>query len=199
MRARSITGAAFIVAALAQVAADAGSVRARLDARDGRESVAQSNLHLFEDLVAFRDSHPLRFDQNHVFYFHLLTNTDFMDYVLALRQEDPPRFDFWNPFLWRTLDGYTIWDAEQSRLIAVPPPPPGPPISPQGGPTPDGGGSGGNGGGLNPQSVPEPSSALLLLTGSGALLCPLRCPRSRKDAHFLPRPNPVPRNISDLT
>jgi hypothetical protein len=131
---------------------------------DAPERLAQSNLRIYENLVAVRDSHPLQFDHNHPFYAKLLTNTAFMKHEVARWELDEPRFEYWHPFLWRVLDGYLNW----SELH------PTAPSSPTGAQTitpPPAGGAGSvgttSGGGTTSgqNGVPEPPAAFLLLTG----------------------------------
>lgn len=127
---------------------------------------------LYEDLVKFRDSHPIVFDEHHWFFFGILTDPAYMERIVQRWERDEPRFDYWHPYLWRVLDGYIH---ERQFLIPPPPPPSGNEGLPGGNPSPpenhnrpsteNGGGHHSGGGGAPPQAVPEPSAFFLLLSG----------------------------------
>jgi hypothetical protein len=169
--------AVLIALALLPATAKGGSVSVRSDAREGHEFSSKSDLRIYENVVAFRDSHPDRFDYNHVFYFHLLTEAPMMDRMVSDWEAHPRRFDYWNPFLCRVLDGYTIFMDDYYAFRTDPPP--ATRVTSQGGQNPvtsqarqdpPGPGDGGGTGGISAQSVPEPSPAILLLIGATALL-----------------------------
>jgi hypothetical protein len=168
--ARPRTGALLIAFALLPATAPAGSVIVQSDARESHEISSGSNFHLYETVVAFRDSHPHRFDRNHVFYFHLLTETPVMDWIVSDWEARRRRFDYWNPFLYRVLDGYTIFLDRQFVLKSDPPPETT--LSSKGRQDPAGriGGGATGTGRIDPQSVPEPSPAILLLIASTTFL-----------------------------
>ena len=83
--------------------------------------MAQANLLCYETLVAFRDSHPVRFDHNHAFYGSLLTKTALMDLMVARWEAHEQRLKSWNPYLWRPLDGYVYYlDKRLARNSGLP-------------------------------------------------------------------------------
>ena len=84
---------ALVVAAIAWLApgVDAGAIHIRYGV-DAPRRMAQANLLCYETLVAFRDSHPVRFDHHHAFYASLLTNTTVMDQMVACWEAQEQRF-----------------------------------------------------------------------------------------------------------
>ena len=100
----------------------------------------------------------------------LISNIPYHKYLLWRRSLDPNRFDRYHPILGAIL-------AEDQRLRALPCPPSGvsPGTTSPGVGAPAGGGSGGGPGGGGPgggdtPSVPEPSTFVLTLLGSAAIL-----------------------------
>ena len=133
--------------------------------------VVSRHERVYEDLVKFRDSHPVVFDERHPFYFKLLTETPFMNRIVARWESHEARFGFYSPYLSRVLDGY-VHLHEPPATPPTPPPvigeTPGSPGTNNGQNGENGRGSGGGsgGGGLPPGAVPEPSGLLLLLAGA---------------------------------
>ena len=159
-----------LLACLCQGVAPAGSMRVRPDLVETSEVVSRHERD-YEELVRFRDSHPVVFDEHHPFYFKLLTEPRFMNRIVARWEAHEARLDFYSPYLGRVLDGY-VHLHEPLAPPPIPPPvigePPGSPGTGNGqnGEKARGSGGGSGGGGLPPGAVPEPSGLFLLLAGA---------------------------------
>jgi uncharacterized membrane protein YgcG len=167
----AIVSAVFAGGIAAGPAARAGSVQHIRWGPDAPERLQAANVLLYEELVAFRDKDPIRFDKEHPFFFGILTDTAYINKIVARWEGHEQRFEYWHPYLWRILDGYV------HRPVPVPPHDPGhhhggggggggQGSSAGGGGSGGGGGrGGGGGGGISSASVPEPGSVVLYVSG----------------------------------
>ncbi len=60
------------------------------------------DIELFEHVVAARAAGSQKFDFHHPFYAKLLTNSTFAERIIDKWEHHEHRFDYWNPFLWRS-------------------------------------------------------------------------------------------------
>jgi hypothetical protein len=193
-----------LVCALFGMPAAAGSVHIQWGPNAPAEYASQ-DVVLYEQLVAFRDSDPTLFDEQHPFFGELLSNPSVMEQTVQRWEVDEQRFEYWHPYLWQILNGYT---KQPQEISPAPPgqggggetgsgpgtgaqgigPGGGSAGSSSGGGSTGGGGTGhggvgpsAGGGGGGPAGVPEPSSGFLLLTGLGALSLALSSRRASAD------------------
>jgi uncharacterized membrane protein YgcG len=182
-----IVGGLALACALLGAPAEAGPIHLRWGP-DAPEQLANKDVLLYQELVAFRDSDIASFDRKHPFFGTLLSDPSVMSATVARWEAHEQRFEYWHPYLWQILNGYI----HEPQLIGpVPPanPPGGGGSNHNGGSGSGGSGQGGGGGSVGPSggggggdvaTVPEPSSALLLVTGAGGLLLAACCLRARR-------------------
>jgi hypothetical protein len=86
-----------------QAGAKAGSESFSVDGISARR--ADADVLAYETLIAFRDSHPNRFYQNHHFFAHLLTDSAFMNAIEERWERHMRRIDYYVPYLGEILLG----------------------------------------------------------------------------------------------
>ncbi len=181
MRRRITSGIAvglFVIAAC-DWQASAGQIHIRYD-RDAPERMAAANAVYYEGLLNLAHNHPKAFAREHPFYTKMFNDPAMLNRLIDRWEANEQRFEYWHDCLWKVLDGY---------LYTHPPLPPpigsttqlgagGSPssggVEPQNIPGGNGGnnnnGGGGTGGhGIQPFSVPEPSSFILMAAGLAIL------------------------------
>ncbi|MGP0068002.1 MAG: PEP-CTERM sorting domain-containing protein [Isosphaeraceae bacterium] len=126
---------------------------------DAPEKLAAANEVYYEGVLNLYHNHPAAFEHDHPFYVKMFDDPTMLDKLVRRWESHEQRFEYWHNCLWKVLDGYEV---SQQGLT-----PPGqilPPPSGTSGVGAQGGGGSGNGG-IGAQSVPEPSTIVLCLTG----------------------------------
>lgn len=141
------------------------------------EQIARSDVWAYEHLIAFRDSHPVRFDENHQFFGQLLTDSAFMDAIDERWQEHRVRIEYYAPYLGRVLFGHYVLTRTSFQaidppdpIISVPPPDPPAHNGSSGSGAGGKGDGGGHGHGIKTFAVPEPCSLWLLFFGASVVV-----------------------------
>jgi hypothetical protein len=133
---------------------------------DAPEKLASSNEAFYDAVLKFDHDHPGIFAHEHPFYAKLINDPTKIDHLVKRWESHEQRFEYWNFPLWKFLDGYLLSQKGQSS------PPQNLPSPPNSGLGTQGSGVSGNGG-VGTQSIPEPSTAVLWITGLVAGLCRL--------------------------
>jgi hypothetical protein len=165
------------------IAADRRAVAGGVHIRygpDAPERMAASNLLYYQGLLNVYHDHPISFSREHPFYTEMFQKPAMMDRLVARWQANEQRFEYWHDCLWKVLDGYMVshrgmpghlvnstgGSSAPGGLGGGGPVDLGTPIvttnDPGGNHPPTGGG----GGVVTSNSVPEPSSGLLMVAGA---------------------------------
>ena len=169
--------------------ASAGSVHVT------KPEVQSARILLYEHEMGLYKHDPTRFDEHRPVLGRILASEEGFDAYLA-KHTFPRLLCVHTPFLWRVIDGDILYHRlhpfatapSVPDTVTAPPggntpaaDPPGTNSDPQGGGGPGGhnpggaGSGGGSGPTIQPASVPEPSSFVLMATGGGlALLAAIR-------------------------
>ncbi len=126
---------------------------------DAPEKLAVADEEFYKGALKLDHRRPAEFAHNHHFYAKLFNDPTLMDDLVARWEAHEQRFEYWSFPLWKVLDGYVV-----SRNVRTPPPPILPPPSGTSGTGSQGNGGTGNGG-VGTQSVPEPSTLVLFISG----------------------------------
>jgi hypothetical protein len=121
--------------------------------------LAAANESFYERELSLEHRQPAGFANEHPFYAKLFNDPTMLNNLVDRWEAHEQRFEYWNFPLWKILDGYVVSReglTPPGRIL--PPAPGGSGVGAQG--------SGGNGnGGVGAQSVPEPSTAILWISG----------------------------------
>jgi hypothetical protein len=181
-----------ILMAVGDGRARAGGIHIRYAADAPEQDAAQDVLY-YQGVLNLYHNHPTAFAREHPFYTKMFGDPVMMDKLLARWEANEQRFEYWHNCLWKVLNGYLHSHPSQPVSVGsggssvsgasggggtVAPQGLGPGGSPSGGNGSGGNGPGGNGsgnggtgrtgGGSGPgtQSVPEPSSGLLMISAT---------------------------------
>jgi hypothetical protein len=126
---------------------------------DAPEKLAAANEAYYEGVLNLYHNHPAEFEHDHPFYAKMFNDPTMMNKLVARWEAHEQRFEYWHNSLWKVLDGYVV--SQQSLTppsIVLPPPSDSSGVGAQG--------SGANGnGGVGAQTLPEPSTVVLWISG----------------------------------
>jgi hypothetical protein len=133
------------------------------------ELEAAADVRLYEQVERMRELAPAKFDHVHPLAGRMLSNERVYEKLLHQWTEHPLRFELAHPCLWHVLHGKMLYRHDHPLFPAVSPsgelPPQAENFFPPDVGDPGNHGQGGSGGGIHSGSVPEPSSAVISLTG----------------------------------
>jgi hypothetical protein len=114
------------------------------------EKLASSNEAFYDAVLKFDHDHPGIFAHEHPFYTKMLHDPAMIDHLVHRWESHERRFEYWSTPLWKFLDGYLLSQNGHSSTNQNPTSPPnsGPGSQP-----------------IRTQSIPEPSTAILLISG----------------------------------
>jgi hypothetical protein len=154
--ARQSVTIAFIVFGVAP-AIGAGEIHIKYGP-DAPEKMAAENVAYYEGMLNLDRNHPAAFEHDHPFFAKMFVDPTRLNKLINRWEADEQRFEYWHNSLWKVLDGYVLTHENQ-----IPPPVILPPPGGNSGVGSSGGG--GNGGSLGAQSLPEPSTLALWISG----------------------------------
>jgi hypothetical protein len=150
---------------------------------------AAADVRIYERVERMRELAPTKFDHIHPLAGRMLSNERVYEKLLRQWEDHPARFELAHPCLWHVLHGKMLYRRDHPLFPAVVPsgelPPQVQNYSPPDVGDPGDHGQGGPGGGIHPGSVPEPSSAVISL--SGLILASLALARRRAYRWLKPR------------
>jgi hypothetical protein len=122
------------------------------------EHEAAGDVRYYDRVLGMYDHDPRCLEDAHPFYARLLADPSDMDVLIDRLESHERRFEYWHPSLTRFLEGYI--DSDLCLPVGDPPAP--------------GGNSRDDGSGVGANSVPEPSTGVLMIS---SLIIGLLCLR----------------------